>query len=423
MKYLFLILAALGIATSSAAADVPRYVGGDISLLPAYEAAGAVYRDYSGAPISDLILWLHEQGMNSMRVRVFVNPEKYRELHANDSDPDLRYDPNACQDIGNVIPLCRRITETGMALMVDFHYSDTWADPNKQWTPIDWKDLDDDALVEKIHDYTFECLSLLRAEGIEPTFIQPGNEISYGMLWGQPGDKDLKRVYPDNPANWDRLGRLLRSAVSACREVFPQAKVILHTERLANTAAMTWFYDRMKTMDIDYDIIGLSYYSYWHGDMSVVNRGLSILSSKYPDKRIMMVETGYPYAWEVPGSTIDNTSRWPYSAEGQAAFARDLVDTLGKYPLCDGLYWWWLEYNAYGTSLSSWYNAPLFDSRTGRATPALKEICSYATSGITAVEADPAAEGPCYDLQGRPLRSTPAKGEIVVKDHRLIITE
>ena len=348
--YALLSLAAFyGISTQA-----QRYVGGDISLLPDYEDAGAKYKDHDGKPIADLMPWLKEEGMNAMRVRLFVNPEKYRERHQNDTDNSTRYDPNACQDLEYIIPLCKNIIGNGMDLMLDFHYSDTWADPAKQWTPIEWEGLSDEELYAKIHDYTKETLETLRENGITPKFIQPGNEISYGMLWGPLGSPDLKKTFMGNDANWDRLGKLLTQAIKACREVCPDAEIILHTERVTQTDVQKNFYDRMKSMDIDYDIIGLSYYPYFHGDMSVLDNALASLQTNYPDKKIMIVETGYSYKWEVPGTSHDLSGTWQYSDAGQNKFATDLISTLEKYDNVNGLFWWWMEYNAFGTSLSGW---------------------------------------------------------------------
>lgn len=398
--YALLSLAAFyGISTQA-----QRYVGGDISLLPDYEDAGAKYKDHDGKPIADLMPWLKEEGMNAMRVRLFVNPEKYRERHQNDTDNSTRYDPNACQDLEYIIPLCKNIIGNGMDLMLDFHYSDTWADPAKQWTPIEWEGLSDEELYAKIHDYTKETLETLRENGITPKFIQPGNEISYGMLWGPLGSPDLKKTFMGNDANWDRLGKLLTQAIKACREVCPDAEILLHTERVTQTDVQKNFYDRMESMNIDYDIIGLSYYPYFHGDMSVLDNALASLQTNYPDKKIMILETGYSYKWEVPGTSHDLSGTWQYSDAGQNKFATDLVSTLEKYDNVKGLFWWWMEYNAFGTSLSGWYNAPLFDSTTGCATSALKTICSFAkSSGITeAAESDSdIRQTEWYDINGR----------------------
>lgn len=404
---MFNVVVATASLLTAYSASPARYAGGDISLLPEYEKAGAVYKDIDGQPVADLLPWLRTQGLNAMRVRLFVNPGKYRELHADDTDPDTRYDPNACQDLDYILPLCKRIVDNGFDLMLDFHYSDTWADPSKQWTPVDWEGLDDSQLCQKVYDYTRDVLTTLKNEGIVPAFIQPGNEISYGMLWGPSGTSTPKKTLMGSDDNWQRLGDLLGNAIDACREICPDAKIVIHTERTGNTDVEKNFYDHMEDLDVDYDIIGLSYYPYFHGDIHVLDRSLSAFQSAYPEKDIMIVETGYSYAWEVPGTIHDLSHKWTYSVAGQDSFAKDLVTTLEKYDHADGLFWWWMEYNAFSTGLSGWYNAPLFDSRDGRATPALKTICSYADdgAGITDItDRTTDSDHTYYDLLGRPSR-------------------
>ena len=412
MKKLLLSLALL-LGLSGAAGAETRYVGGDISLLPEYEKAGATYRDRNGRKISDLIPWLKEQGMNAMRVRLFVDPDKYT-----GSDKD----PNACQDLEYIIPLCKRIVDNGLDLMLDFHYSDTWADPAKQWTPADWKDLTDEQLYQKIYDYTKETLQTLKDNGIVPSFIQTGNEISYGFLWGPVGTSNPKKAFSGSDANWERFTTLLKQAIKACREECPDAKVIIHTERVANTGVQTNFYNKMDSYGVEYDIIGLSYYPYFHGSLSVLDTAIKSLL-KY-DKDIMIVETGYPYEWEVPGSTHDETSTWPYSEAGQNKFMKDLVDECLQFDRVTGLFWWWLEYNAKDTDLSNWYNAPLFNSKTGRATPALATLCTFATgAGVGEITADPADKGNAawYDLSGRRVCDTDSPGLYISRSGKKIV--
>ena len=186
---LFTMLATLGSAQ--------KYVGGDISMLTKYEEAGVVYKDKSGNAVQPLTFF-KEQGLNAMRVRLFVDPSK-------DSDKAV------CQDLDYVKALGKRIKDSGMSFMLDFHYSDTWADPAKQWTPDAWKNLDNAALADKIYEYTKECLNQLKAAGATPDFIQTGNEISYGMLWGTEGTNN-NRCYTNSPAaNWNRFFSLLNA--------------------------------------------------------------------------------------------------------------------------------------------------------------------------------------------------------------------
>lgn len=281
-------------------AGAVRLAGGDVSLLPEYEEAGANYYDPEGRPIASLLPWLHDEGMNAMRVRLFVNPSDY-------TGPDA--DPNACQTMEYILPLCRQICDAGMELMLDFHYSDTWADPARQFTPAAWGTMDDEALARQVYDYTRRSLLTLKEEGIVPAYIQPGNEISYGMLWGAPGTPDelLKKTLMGSDANWDRLGLLLRHAVSACREVCPDAGIVIHTERTASPDEQRNFYRQMERLGIDFDIIGLSYYPYFHGPLSSLDAAITELETDFPAKRIMVVETGYAYAGKCRARPVRST--------------------------------------------------------------------------------------------------------------------
>jgi arabinogalactan endo-1,4-beta-galactosidase len=361
-----------------------KLVGGDISLLPEY--TNSTYKDHSGKVVQPLELFKSE-GLNAMRVRLFVNPSQYTE-----SDKD----PNACQDLEYVKALGKQIKDAGFQLMLDFHYSDTWADPAKQWTPQEWASLSNEELYTKIYDYTKEVLQEMKSVGAEPDLIQTGNEISYGMLWGAYGSSNLKKVYTSNSANWTYFTMLLKNAGKACREVCPDAKIIIHSERVPNTTVLKDFYAKVDSyIGNDYDVIGLSYYPYFHGTLSQLEAALKAVEG-VSNKEIMIVEAGYPYAWEVPGTTIDYTSTYAYSEDGQRQFTADLIETLNNHAQVTGLFWWWMEYNAYGAGLSGWYNAPLFDSRSGKALSALSELKNFlndnnAIENISAnvIDADP----------------------------------
>ena len=354
---------------------VTKYVGGDISLLPEYEKAEAIFKD-KGTAVAPLVLF-KKAGWNAMRLRLFVNPDQYKGADR---------DPNACQNLAYILPLAKRIKAAGFKLLLDFHYSDTWADPAKQWTPAAWAGLDDSQLAAKLKAYTAEVLTKMKQNGTEPDLIQTGNEISYGMLWGQNA-ATARYCYPSSPQeNWNRFTQLLHAATAACREICPKAKIILHTERVSTTQqhdntnyqALLNFYQQMQLAKVDYDIIGLSYYPYFHGPMNELNMAISRLETSFSNKDIMFVETGYPYQWAVGGSTFDYTAQYPYSLQGQQHFTAALITMLKTHKRVTGLFWWWPEYNAFSTQLSGWYNAPLFDSTTGEATPALYELKKFA---------------------------------------------
>lgn len=370
-----ILATALLIAGNAVAASAQnKYVGGDISLLPTNEAWGARYLDKDGQTINELLSFFKQEGgMNAMRVRLFVAPEKY-----DGTDKD----ENACQNLEYVKALGKRVKEAGLNFMLDFHYSDTWADPGKQWTPADWAQLSDDELQTKIYEYTKNCLTTLKEAGAEPDMIQTGNEISYGMLWGayQTDESQQKRCYTNSPAeNWTRFTNLLKQAGRACREVCPQAEIILHTERAAQVNVLTNFYDMMEKAGVDYDIIGLSYYPIWHNTIGTLETAIKTLETKYADKQIMIVEVGAPYSW-LPTDN-EYTPAYDATEEGQQQFTRDLITMLNRHSSVTGLFWWWMEYNAYPwetTHRNNWWYAPLFNSNTGKAMPAFYEMKNFA---------------------------------------------
>ena len=376
--------------------DVPqeeepaRLVGGDISMLTKYEAhykmareryniSNVGYYDNSGTRIDELISWLKGQGWNAARVRLFVNPENASHEHM---------EQGVIQNLDTVKVLGRRIKEAGMKFMLDFHYSDTWADPASQYTPAAWASLDDDALVQQVYEYTRDCLRALKEAGATPDYIQTGNEISYGMLWGPvgtPKDQLIQCFSNSSEANWARFARLLTAAGNACREECPDAKIILHTERVPRPSTLQGFYNYMKNNGVDYDIIGLSYYPYYHGLLNVLNTALRTLQASYPDKDVMIVETGYSYEYDMGGS-VDCSSTWPISQQGQRQFTIDLINKLKEFDNVKGLFWWFPEANEYGLAGSNWstlhvnanwYNAGLWNHKSGRALPALSELKNF----------------------------------------------
>ena len=344
------------------------YLGGDVSVLQSYLDKGVSYYDGQGSRIPDVLEYLKgdDVGWNALRVRLFVDPVR--------KDADGKTDAQVCQDLDYVVRLCKRIKSEGFALLLDFHYSDTWADPANQWIPKAWASLSEDQLQAKVYDYTKECLQRLKAEGATPDFIQPGNEISYGMLWSAKVDRTSRtnRCFSDSPQeNWTRFIRFLQQATKACREVCPDAKIIIHTERAGKPNVLSDIYKRLS--DVDYDQIGLSYYPFWHKSLQVLSQSLNTLATSFPDKKVQIVETAYYYQWP-QGIEYDFSDRWPYTPAGQAAFAKDLVSELKKHPNVNGLYWWFPEENGNGPDssvLTGWINRGLWDNESHRALPGL----------------------------------------------------
>ena len=444
---------------SIAASSQTKYVGGDISLLTKYEENGAKYYDLNGYSINNMLDFFKTQGLNSMRVRLFVDPSKATRTEKGQG---------VCQDLDYVKALGKRIKDAGFSLMLDFHYSDTWADPRKQWTPDAWTNLTDEELYTKIYDYTKECLQAMKDAGAEPDFIQTGNEISYGMIWGKAViledtynettgkgetkyDNNVashKKCYSNSPAsNWTRFYNLLKKAGEACKEVCPNAKIILHTERVADPNYLTGYYQKMKDNGVNFDIMGLSYYPYFHNGLNQLETALNKLETDHADKDIMIVETNYYYAYqpkkktnpEDEGIDYDFSSTWPITPAGQQAYTKDLINKLNTHSKVIGLYWWAMECSENGLDWATkrvtdgWSNTSLFnDSNTsdtkypaGKAMSAIAELKSFLgdPSGIETINREPLTvnQHAWYTLDGRKLNGAPNQKGIYIHNGKKMV--
>ena len=422
MKKTIILTLCLVLATMVSA---QKYAGGDISMLKKFQDEGAIYKDKDGNTVEPLV-FMKEQGWNAMRVRLFVDPSK--------ASADDRKE-GAIQDLEYVKALGKRIKEAGLPLMLDFHYSDTWTDPGQHATPSAWKTLTVEQLKAKIGEYTKECLAELKQAGVEPDFIQTGNEITTGMLW--PTGKIYAGGGAPSGGSWDNFAGYLASAIKACNEECPQAKIVIHTEMHA-PADVPKFYNYLKNYsDVKYDIIGLSYYPDYHGDLTVLNNTLSTLEANHPDKNIMIVETGYGFEWQLPGAKYNFTSTWPVSESGQKLFATDLIAALQTHPRVNGIFWWYPEYTLNNIVFkngsedwsknftSGYWNAALFHYKTGRALAALYELKNFANNdtGIETVERSSfnVQRDSWYTLDGRRLSSAPSQKGLYIHNGKKIV--
>lgn len=396
-----LLACALLLAAAQARAQ-EWFLGGDISLLPRYEQVGQKYYNRNGLTVPNVLKFLKgtSVGWNAQRVRLFVAPE---------GDPD----PAVCQDLAYVTALGKRIKEEGFAFMLDFHYSDTWADPSHQTVPKAWQELKTaTAMADKVYDYTKESLEHLVAEGATPDFIQVGNEITCGMLW------DIGRVNSGSVNNKNNLARILKKAVAACREVCPEAKVIIHLEHIQNASYTVQNFKDLTSRGVEFDILGLSYYPFWHEGLSTLATTLQQLQTNFPDKDVHIVETAYYYANQPAvgeGITYDFSSQWPISADGQAQFAADLVVELKKHDNVKGLFWWFPEENGSGPDndrvLGGWICRGLWNNTTHKAMPALFELKAFLERedvGVATPTAHPSQADDWHSLQGFHFSATPA---------------
>ncbi len=395
MRKITLTLALLLVALASFAQEENnKLAGGDISMLPKYEAANVKYTDKNNQRITNLLTYFRDEaGFNIARVRLFVDPDKTS--------------TGVVQDLDYVLPLAVRIKEAGLKLMLDFHYSDTWADPSNQWTPAAWTSLTEEELADTIYGYTKMVLDTLVKSNAAPDYIQTGNEISYGMLWGPQGTSSPLSCNTSKDDNWERFRTLLTQAGKACREMCPDAKIIIHTERTGNWSTTKGIYDRLST--VDYDIIGLSYYPEWHGDLSKLKNILVGCNYYYPDKPVMLVETGYYNNWYPSSATYDCTSTWPASPAGQKLFLDDLVEMVKDRDYVIGILYWFPEENPYNNRVyEPWYNHGLFNPNTGKVSDALFSLQKLRGiyTPVENITTQPEQNGDIYTVEGLKVNNT-----------------
>lgn len=434
MKQLLILLLAL--VTLAVHAQSLYYVaGGDLSLVPAYEAAGDRWLDAEGKVINTsyddgMITYVKEvAGWNAIRVRLFVDPTR-------DSDPATS------QDLDYVKAFGARIKAAGLKFLLDLHYSDTWADPNKQSIPASWgfSTATSDAVVaQKVYDYTTEVLQALNAAAATPDYVQIGNEVSYGMLW-RSKNQDFCNISSYNAAQWTYFATLLAQGSRAVREQCPDAKIVIHTERTANASQTRNIYTHLHTAglaDDAYDVIGLSYYPFWHGTLTQLGSTLTSLTEAFPGKEIQIVETAWNFNYYPSDATYASSKfSWPVSTAGQAAFLNDLIATLRTYPQVTGLYYWMPEEcgnaaDAAGNSrvMSGWSNRGFWELtwKSGQhkltSKEALMSIQTFipATQALPSVTAPSAVTGASMDLLGRRVM-TPRPGQLIVDGNRKIVT-
>ena len=244
--------------------------GADVGWLPQMEATGYRFYDTDGKE-KDCLQLLKERGMNTIRLRVFVNPSQDKASgHCSKEE---------------TVAMALRAQKAKMRIMIDFHYSDTWADPAKQAKPAAWANLSFDALQNKVYEHTFDVLTALKKAGVTPEWVQVGNEIPGGMLW------------PDGSTNnWAQLAQLLNKGYEATKAVNAKIKVIVHVDEGNNNEKFRWFFDKATEHQVKYDVIGLSYYPFWikkdySETIADLQKNLNDMASRY-QKEVMVVEVG-----------------------------------------------------------------------------------------------------------------------------------
>jgi arabinogalactan endo-1,4-beta-galactosidase len=321
-------------------ANVDFVKGVDLSLASELQSHGVKYKD--GGQVKDLLTIFKDHGCNCVRLRLFVNPDGTR---------------GQVNTLDYTIALAKRVKAMGLLLLVDFHYSDGWADPGHQVIPTEWAALPHAQLTDEVYTYTRDTLAAFQAAGCLPDMVQVGNEVSNGMMWpaGGPLTDDTK---------WDAFADFLKAGIRAVRE-YPGVKVVIHLANGDRQGLCKWFFDHCRDHGVGYDVIGLSYYPFTDGSLDALKANLAFLSRTYHTD-IMVVETGFFAAGGSAGKTP-----YPTTPAGQQAFLADLMSIVAATPGGHGrgVFYWAPEMIGSGGG-NKWGNRALFDEN-GNALPAI----------------------------------------------------
>lgn len=361
-------LRALSIATllvaplASWGAGASKYaIGADVSFLEQAEANGTVFKD--GGEAKPGLQILKDHGYNWIRLRLFHTPENAQHPLPN----DLSY----------TIALAQKAQALGFKFLLNFHYSDTWADPGKQFLPEAWEDLSRDELVEAVYAYTRDTIAAFREAGVMPDMVQNGNEITNGMLW--PHGK--------LPENWDTFADLVQAGINgvdAGRGNLPRPKIMVQIESSGNVAKTKHFFDALFERGVDCDVLGQSFYPWWHGSPLDLRETLNFMALNY-GKEVMVVEAAY--CWR-PTEYRNHPAPFPETPEGQRDYLATVHEILLQVPngLGTGIFWWEPMVAQRPGGGGGLRNRGMFDDE-GNALPVINVFDSW-TRGRVPPEAD-----------------------------------
>jgi arabinogalactan endo-1,4-beta-galactosidase len=310
MKYTIIILCTL--LTFYGESTAQSYmIGADLSFMKAAEDNGFVFKENSQA-MSCLRIF-KDHGYNWIRLRLFHTPASLPN--------NLKY----------TIAAAKKAKNTGFKFLLDIHYSDTWADPAKQFIPKAWEGMSHAGLVQAVFEYTRNTIIAFRDSNAFPDMVQVGNEITNGMLW------------PDGklPDNWNNFAELVQAGINGVHAGCgnnPCPKIMIHIDQGGNKNNTKYFFDKLNSFGIQYDVIGQSYYPWWHGSLLDLRECLSFAANEYK-KDIVVVETAYN--WK-PIEYKNNNAPFPESPEGQKEFLEEVNRIVMNVPdnRGVGVFWW-----------------------------------------------------------------------------------
>jgi arabinogalactan endo-1,4-beta-galactosidase len=300
-------------------------LGADLSFTPQELAAGAVFTD-RGRQASPVTI-MKDNGANYVRMRLWVNP------------------PPGYSDLASDLALARSVHAAGMKIYLDIMYSDFWADPQHQDIPAAWQGQDLSQLTATVQSYTQQAISAFAKQGTPVDTVSIGNEIRNGILW------PVGQVDPATGAGYDALATLLKAGVAGARAGNPaghQLRIMMHYDQGGDNQLSQAFFQNLVSRGVQFDVIGLSYYPFFHGTMSQLRANVDALATQF-HKKIVIAETQYPWTLANGDSTGDfvwQTSQvsagYPASPGGQLSFVTDELSILAQVPdgLGAGLFYW-----------------------------------------------------------------------------------
>jgi len=323
MKLIFTLLLSAAAAAVSAADYI---VGADLSFLKQAEDRGTVFKEDNQSKPGLQIFKDH--GYNWIRLRVFHTPTQL---------------PNSLE---YTIAEAQAAKKLGFKFLLDYHYSDTWADPGKQFLPKAWEGKPHAEMVQALFEYTRDTTAAFRDAGVLPDMVQIGNEITNGMLW------------PDArlPANWDNFADFIKAGIAgveAGKGNLPRPRIMIHIDKGGDKVATRDFFDKLNTYKVNYDVIGQSYYPWWHGSLNDLREELLATIKAY-GKDVIVVEAAYNWT---PGNYRNKPGPFPETPEGQKAFWEEVNRTVQAAPDGKGIgVFWWEPAVAGGTGARGFFD-------------------------------------------------------------------
>ena len=337
IRYIFIGLLILLSFTKS-----NQFINGvDISMLKQVEENGGLF--YENGNQIDPIQIFKDKGINTARIKIWHTPS-------------LNYN-----NLESVLEIADRASSVGLDLFLDFHYSDTWADPSSQTKPSAWVDLNFETLCDSLEQYSHHVITKLKNQNTLPKYVQIGNETDCGFLWpdGYVCDES------NNDSQWNKLRDLFMHAIEGINSALDTQdtlKIISHVSSGGN-----WFFNNLIGQGVDIDILSISYYPMWHGTLSDLNQNMDELGNEF-QKPVLIVETAYPFTlqWNdntnnILGLETQLLEDYEASEEGQFTFLHDLITLVEENDYGLGICYWapdWISTNQFG---SPWENQALFD--------------------------------------------------------------